>query len=106
MVVKGTHTNGVLEVRRITDRMISLKLEIDGVPLNVVSAYAPQVGCDREEKNEFWEKLDEAIELIPKEEILMIGADFNGHVGEGKSRDERVIGKYGYSTRNDEGQAL
>ncbi|XP_047490941.1 uncharacterized protein LOC125040433 [Penaeus chinensis] len=41
------------------------------------------VGCDREEKEEFWEKLDEAVELIPMEERLIIGEDFNGHVGEG-----------------------
>ncbi|XP_042862821.1 uncharacterized protein LOC122247553 [Penaeus japonicus] len=39
---------------------MSLKLEIDGVLLNVVSACAPQVGGDREEIEEFWEKLDEA----------------------------------------------
>ncbi|XP_042887884.1 craniofacial development protein 2-like [Penaeus japonicus] len=106
VVVRGMHTNGVLEVRRITDRMMSLKLEIDGVLLNVVSAYAPQMGSDREEKEEFWEKLDEAVELIPKEERLIIGADFNGHVGEGNSGDERVIGKYGYGARNNEGQTI
>ncbi|XP_042891613.1 craniofacial development protein 2-like [Penaeus japonicus] len=106
VVVRGMHTNGVLEVRRITDRMMSLKLEIDGVLLNVVSAYAPQVGGDREEKEEFWEKLDEAVELIPKEVRLIIGADFNGHVGEGNSGDERVIGKYGYGAHNNEGQTI
>ncbi|XP_042888568.1 craniofacial development protein 2-like [Penaeus japonicus] len=106
VVVRGMHTNGVLEVRRITDRMMSLKLKIDGVLLNVVNAYAPQMGSDREEKEEFWEKLDEAVELIPKEERLIIGADFNGHVGEGNSGDERVIGKYGHSARNNEDQTI
>ncbi|XP_042891655.1 craniofacial development protein 2-like [Penaeus japonicus] len=49
VVVRGMHTNGVLEVRKITDRMMSLKLEIDGMLLNVVSAYAPQMGSDRVE---------------------------------------------------------
>ncbi|XP_042882399.1 uncharacterized protein LOC122259592 [Penaeus japonicus] len=63
-------------------------------------------GGDREEKEEFWEKLDEAVELIPKEKRLSIGADFNGHVGEGNSGDERVIGKYEYGARNHEGQAI
>ncbi|XP_042892171.1 uncharacterized protein LOC122266465 [Penaeus japonicus] len=86
--------------------MMSLKLEIDGVLLNVVSTYAPQMGSDREKKEEFWEKLNEAVELIPKEERLIIGADFNGHVGEGNSGDERVIRKYGYGARNNEGQAI
>ncbi|XP_042879958.1 uncharacterized protein LOC122258218 [Penaeus japonicus] len=49
VVVRGMHANGVLGMRTITDRMMSLKLEIDGVLLNVVSAYAPQVGGVREE---------------------------------------------------------
>ncbi|XP_037792770.1 uncharacterized protein LOC119588134 [Penaeus monodon] len=56
--VKGMHTYGMLDVRKIRDRMMSLKLEIDGLLLNVVSTYAPQVGCHREEKEEFWEMLD------------------------------------------------
>ncbi|XP_042858763.1 craniofacial development protein 2-like [Penaeus japonicus] len=77
-----------------------------GVLLNVVSAYAPQVGGDREEKEEFWEKLDEAVALIPKEERLIIGSDFNGHVGEGSNGDRKVLGKYGYGARNDEGQTI
>ncbi|XP_042890011.1 craniofacial development protein 2-like [Penaeus japonicus] len=106
VVVRGMHPNGVLEVRRITDRMMSLKLEIDVVLLNVVCACAPQMESDREEKEEFWEKLDEAVELIPKEERFIIGADFNGHVGEGNSGDERVKGKYGYGACNNEGQTI
>ncbi|XP_037804802.1 craniofacial development protein 2-like [Penaeus monodon] len=86
--------------------MVSLKLDLDGVLLNVVSAYAPQVGRDREEKEEFWEDLHETVELIPREERLIIGADFNGLADEGNSGDERVIGKYGHGARNDEGQAI
>lgn len=42
-----------MEVKRVPDRIMSLKLEIDGVMSNVVSAYAPQVGCQLEEKEEF-----------------------------------------------------
>ncbi|XP_063598709.1 craniofacial development protein 2-like [Penaeus indicus] len=68
--------------------------------------YAPQVGCDREDKEEFWEKLDDLVQLIPREERLIIGADFNGHIGERNGGDERVMGKFGYGTRNVEGQDI
>ena len=34
----------VLEVRRVSDRVMSVKLEIEGVMMNVISAYAPQWG--------------------------------------------------------------
>ena len=38
----------------VTDRIICLKMELNGVMLNVVSAYAPQVRCVCEEKEAFW----------------------------------------------------
>ncbi|XP_037790082.1 craniofacial development protein 2-like [Penaeus monodon] len=59
-----------------------------------------------EKRKKFWEKLDEAVEFIPMEERLIIGADFNLHVGEGNSADKKVKGKYGYGARNDESQAI
>ncbi|KAK3517684.1 hypothetical protein QTP70_015689 [Hemibagrus guttatus] len=83
---------------------MSLKLEIEGVMLNVVSGYAPQVGCELEEKEKFWSELDEVMESIPTGERVVIGADFNGHVGEGNTGDEEVMGKFGVRVRNLEGQ--
>ncbi|MCJ8736026.1 hypothetical protein PDJAM_G00254210 [Pangasius djambal] len=85
---------------------MSLKLEIEGVMLNVVSGYAPQVGCVIEEKERFWSELDEVIESIPTGERVVIGADFNGHVGEGNTGDEEVMGKFGVKERNLEGQMV
>ena len=57
-------------------------MELNGVMLNVISAYAPQVECIREEKEAFWLNLDETVEKIPKNKIIVVGADLNGHVGE------------------------
>ena len=36
----------------------------------------------------------------------MIGADFNGHVGEGNRGGENVMGRYGDKARNAEGQMV
>ena len=36
----------------------------------------------------------------------MIGADFNGHIGEGKRGDENVMGRYGDKASNAEGQMV
>ncbi|XP_070003078.1 uncharacterized protein [Nicotiana sylvestris] len=40
----------VVEVRRVNDRLMSIKLVVDGFTVNVISAYAPQVGLDQEVK--------------------------------------------------------
>ncbi|KAK3572267.1 hypothetical protein QTP86_029691 [Hemibagrus guttatus] len=61
VVLKEEFERNVLEVKRVSDRVMSLKLEIEGVMLNVVSGYAPQVGCELEEKERFWSELDEVM---------------------------------------------
>ncbi|KAK3518110.1 hypothetical protein QTP70_033330, partial [Hemibagrus guttatus] len=106
VVLKEEFVRNVLEVKRVSDRVMNLKLEFEGVMLNVVSGYAPQVGCVLEEKERFWSELDEVMESIPTGERVVIGADFNGHVGEGNTGDEEVMGKFGVKERNLEGQMV
>ncbi|KAK3508458.1 hypothetical protein QTP70_030248, partial [Hemibagrus guttatus] len=106
VVLKEEFVRNVLEVKRVSDRVMSLKLEIEGVMLNVVSGYTPQVGCELEEKERFWSELDEVKESIPTGERVVIGPDFNGHVGEGNTGDEEVMGKFGVKERNLEGQMV
>ncbi|KAK3513042.1 hypothetical protein QTP70_000198 [Hemibagrus guttatus] len=65
-----------------------------------------EVGCELEEKERFWSELDEVMESIPTGERVVIGADFNGHVGEGNTGDEEVMGKFGVKERNFEGQMV
>ena len=93
----------VLEVKRVSDKLMAMKLEVNGSILNIVSAYAPQVNYSMEEKNDFWEDLDGLIESISKEERIVLGADLNGHVGKGNIGDEEIMGRYSAGTRNKEG---
>lgn len=46
------------------------------------------------------------VESFPRNERLVIGEDFNGHVDEGNRGDEKVLGSYGVNDRNAEGQML
>ncbi|KAK3549868.1 hypothetical protein QTP86_015490 [Hemibagrus guttatus] len=103
VVLKEEFVRNVLEVKRVSDRVMSLKLEIERVMLNVVSGYAPQIGC---EKERFWSELDKVMESIPTGERVVIGADFNGYVGEGNTGDEEVMGKFGVKERNLERQMV
>ena len=50
--------------------------------------------------------MDELLEGVPIEERMLLGADFNAHVGEGNQGDAEVVGKYGFGQRNDEGQKV
>ncbi|KAF7705380.1 hypothetical protein C0J45_6915 [Silurus meridionalis] len=77
VILKEEYSKSVVEVKRVSDRVMNVKLEVKGVTINVISAYAPQVGCEME-KEKFW--------------------------SEGNRGDEEVMGRYGFKERNVEGQ--
>ena len=58
IVVREELGESVLEVKRVSDRLMAIKLKIKGSILNIVSVYAAQVNNSMEEKNDFWEDLD------------------------------------------------
>ena len=70
IVVREELAESVLEVKRMSDRLMAIKLEVKRSILNMVSAYAPQVNNSMEEKNDLWEDLDALIERVSKEERI------------------------------------
>ncbi|KAK3540320.1 hypothetical protein QTP70_029594, partial [Hemibagrus guttatus] len=73
---------GQIVMARRLDQGISKAAALVGCSRSAVVSICP-VGCELEEKERFWSELDEMMESIPTGEKVVIGADFNGHVGEG-----------------------
>ena len=48
----------VVQVKRCSSRLMKIKLVWNGIMVNVVSAYASQVGLSAEEKENFWMMFD------------------------------------------------
>ena len=70
----------VLAVERPSDRVMRMKLEIEGVVWNIISFYAPQTGCTEYEKDQFWETIDSKMQAVNRSERLVVAGDINGHV--------------------------
>ena len=96
----------VVEVKRINDRLMTIKLVIRGFTLNVCSAYAPHVGSEGEEKMRFWEALEEVVRGVPSSEKIVVAGDFNGHIGALPGGFGDVHGGFGFGERNEEGATL
>lgn len=73
----------------------------------MTSCYAPTNAASREEKDKFFDTLQQAISAIPPREELMIMGDFNAHIG--SKMDERewwyIRGPHGFGELNDAGSS-
>jgi hypothetical protein len=104
ILINKSLKEGVVDVKRQGDRIILVKLVVGDLVLNVISAYAPQVGHSESTKLEFWEGLEDLVRSVPIGERLFIGGDLNGHVGTSNTGFEGVHGGFGYGCRNQEGE--
>jgi hypothetical protein len=100
IIVSATLQKSIVEVSRISDRLMSLKIDAGALVLRVISCYAPQTGCSDIEKDAFWESLDAHLRSIDHEEHIVLGGDLNGHVGLDRDGYERVHGGNGLGDRN------
>lgn len=97
----------VMCVNRRSDRVMSMKLQLDDIELNILSTYAPQVGCEDEEKEAFWREVEEEVSNIPNDERIFLAGDLNGHIGSGNTEvTERIRGIWGVGNRNEEGDRI
>ena len=106
ILVKEKWVDNVIEVKKLSERIILIRVLIGVNILNLISGYAPQVGRPNVEKEEFLLALSKIVDEIGQEEFVMIGGDMNGHVGEKAAGFEGVHGGKGYGERNTEGEML
>ena len=106
ILIDKNFRDGVVEVKRQGDMIILVKLVAGDLVLNVISAYAPQVGLGESAKMQFWEDLDDIVGSVPASEKLFIGGDLNGHIGTTNEGFEEVHGGFGYGDKNQEGEDI
>ena len=75
------------------NRMISVRSQ--GKPFNimVIQVYAPTSNAEETEVKQFYEDLQDLLELPPKKDFLFIIQDWNAKVG--SQETPRVTGKFG-----------
>ncbi|XP_068229383.1 craniofacial development protein 2-like [Palaemon carinicauda] len=96
----------LIGVNRKKFRIMSLKLGVGVTIVNLVCAYAPKTGCKEEEKDTFWEEMDQELGIIPARERIIIGGDLNDHLGISREGMERVHGSWAVGERKDGGERV
>ena len=93
--------NAVLGCDLKNDRMISVCFQSKLFNIMVIQAYAP---TSNPEEAEFYEDLQDLLELTPKKDVLFFIGDWNAKVG--SQETPGVTGKFGLGVQNKAGQRL
>ena len=84
--------------------MISVRLQGKPFNITVIQACAPTSNAEEAEVEQFYEDLQDLLELTPKKDVLFIIGDRNAKVG--SQETPGVTGKFGLGIRNEAGQRL
>ena len=94
--------NAVLGCNLKNDRMISVHFQGKPFNITVIQAYAPSINTEEAEVEQFYEDLQDLLELTPKKDVLFIIGDWNAKAGS----QETHGGKFGLGVQNEAGKRL
>ena len=96
--------NAVLGCNLKNDRMIPVRLQCKPFNITVIQVYAPTSNAEEAEVEQFYEDLQDLLELTPPKDVLFIIGDWNAKVG--SQETPGVTGKFGLGVQNEAGQRL
>ena len=86
------------------NRMISVHFQSKPFIIKVIQFYAPIINAKEAEVEQFYDDLQDLLELTPKKDVLFIIGDWNAKVG--SQETPGVTGKFGLGVQNEAGQRL
>ena len=84
--------------------MISVRFQGKPFDVMVIQAYAPTSNAEEAEVEQFYEDLQDLLELTPNKDVLFIIGDWKAKVG--SQETPGVTGKFGLGVQNEAGQRL
>ena len=84
--------------------MISVCFQGKPFNITVIQVYAPISNAEEAEVEQFYEELQDLLQLTSKKDVLFIIGDWNAKVGSQETPE--VIGKFGLGIQNEAGQRL
>ena len=90
--------------------MISVHFQGKSFNITVIQVYVPTSNAEEAEVKQFYEDLQDLLELTPPKNVLFIIGDWNLKVGYLDNRQSqqisRVTGRFGFGVQNEPGQRL
>ena len=103
-IVNKRVQNAVLGCNLKTDTVITVRFHGKPFNITVIQVYVPTSNAEEAKVEQFYEDLQDLIELTPKKDVLFIIGNWNEKVG--SLEIPGVIGKFGLGVQNEAGQRL
>ena len=81
LIVNKRVQNAVFGSNRKNDRMISVHFQGKSYSITIIQVYAPTSNAEEAEVEQFYEDLQDLLELTPKKDVLFVIGDWNAKVG-------------------------
>ena len=96
----------LMEWTPISKRIITARFYSKYKKLTVAQAYAPTNDAMDEEKDEFFNQLQDTVSSCNRNDTIVVMGDLNAKVGNNNTNREEVMGKFGVGVMNDNGERL
>ena len=91
IIVNKRVRNAVLGCNLKKDRVSSVFFQCKQFSITVIQVYAPISNAEEAEGEQFYDDLQDLLELTPPKDILFIISDWNGKVGSQETLENRQI---------------
>ena len=93
--------NAVLGCNLKNDKMISVCFQGKSFNIRVIQVYAPSTNAKKAEAEQFYEDLQDHLELAPKKDVILTTGHWNEKVG--SQEIPGVTGMFGLGVQNEAG---
>ena len=95
------------EPNYISERLMTLRVPlVRGEHMLIISAYAPTLATDDEQKDTFYDALDSILRKANSKDKIVLLGDFNARVGTRRDLWKKVLGPHGVGKMNSNGFRL
>ena len=106
LIVSKEKVNTLQDWEPLSDRLIRARFNSKHCKLTILQCYAPTNEADEEDKDDWYEELQQAVSKVPQHDMLLIMGDMNAKVGADNTDCDRAMGKHGCGVMNDNGERL
>ena len=101
VILNKSLSRALMGYNPISERLMTVRIAAKPWNLTFIQAYAPTNQATDDDKNAFYERLEQVYLQVPRQDIVIVGGDMNAKIGAGNP-----IGKYALGTMNDNGARL